>query len=134
MHSMGITLSVSGVDRNWVSATYDTLATHLARNVPWWTYLRTTRVIVALALTLAVVVYQVLTEDQPLDVVSLLYGTIAFGYGFTILLGYVVRRWLIPQLEVIEAGSKPILWRFIAFLVALAGLVLGVAGLLVATR
>jgi hypothetical protein len=125
----GVSVEVTGSDKQWVAATYDSLINELAKGVPWWSRLIADSAIWVYMLLFAPVVYAISRIGQPKTVdlptsvgIGVIDGIIATALSFG---SFFIARRLLPDFELLEPGGSSKARKAGTFLVALIGLVSG---------
>ncbi|WP_127480124.1 hypothetical protein [Nocardioides pantholopis] len=133
----GVRWEVSGDDRQWVGGTFDWVASEIAKDVPWWWFIRTRASAIVMSLLISVGIAGILfaTVDAARDGGE---GTaeIVAGGGLVLLYGLVVGTLILrpilaslfPSVELIEPGSSPKGRQVLAVAVGVVSLGLSVAG------
>src|SRR5690349_7654917 len=109
-----VRVRVAGYDRQWVGGTFDWVASELAKNVPWWSFLRRpiSGILIGLLIGLGIAgAVMSAVKDSPETTraglisfgVVLVLAAMAFG---RIAIAPLLKK-LFPAVEVIEAGATP---------------------------
>lgn len=126
----GVTMKVSGSDRQWVGGLNDLVMTELKKDVPWWAPLRRTWASTAVALAAVLGIFAVVARYSSIDFVLLLAATPVVAFAAWIPLAALF-RWSFPAFEVVEPGGMPRGRRVLGASVTVASFLLAVAGLVV---
>ena len=133
---------VSGDDRQWVGGTFDWVATEIAKDVPWWAFIRTRAASVFIGILIATGVGGLLlasgasTDSDRAQIYSaiplvMMYGALIGPFA----LRPILNR-LFPALELIEPGATSrgrqvlaVAVGLVSFGLSVTGVVLGVLAL-----
>lgn len=123
----GVELEVTGSDRQWVSGTYESLSTEIAKDVPWWSWLLGVRALLGFLvggyLAFDAVLFALTRDHQPTLAASFVTGLAGAGLGLLVR-GFL--RWLLSDFEVVEPGERSRAGKAGAALLVLIALVSGV--------
>ena len=121
----GVSVEVTGSDKQWVAATYDTLVNELVKGVPWWARLITNRAYFGYMVLCYIMVMSIalkwLRPFEPITGVVLGVAVAGLAWGT-----HSATKWLLPDFELVEPGERPRARRVGTFLVVLIGLVSGI--------
>jgi hypothetical protein len=121
----GASVEVTGSDKQWVAATYDTLINELVKGVPWWSRLIAPEAIWGYIILCYVAVFGAAIKwVHPFDPTTALALGIAIG-GLAWGLQAAV-RWFLPDFELVESGESSKARKAGTFLIILVGLVSGI--------